>query len=442
MSPSLAARAALLSLLLAAACAAEPSGASPTGVDGGRSDVGAPDAGVPDAAAVLDAGAPDAGPGEVDPSCQRPGCLRSVSQLGRWSRAELQPFLQVGVTIDNGYSLYAIRFRTEGADSLATVAIPYEPGLVPPPGGWPIVANNHGTMGLEDPCAITGTDYGAGLAGLFGARGAIGVAVDYPGLGTPGLHPYLVLRSEGTAVLDGLRAARALAERLGVPTSGRMAAVGVSQGGHATLAAASLHAAYAPELDLRGFGVTAPGSAWAEHFSAAAAFDGPHWVFLAMVIHAWAVTDGATTPSPWAPALAPELAARLETACLIDLPGVPSLLRSFPQRAAEVLGPDALQALRSRRWGAYAALGAAFERNRIRPFSQTAPVLVYQGDADTTVLEPDTRALVEALRAGGVDVDYRVVPGGGHLDVAFGYVAFVERRTAESLAWIRARLSD
>jgi len=36
------------------------------------------------------------------------------------------------------------------------------------------------------------------------------VFTDYPGLGTPGPHPYLVGESEGRAVLDSIRATRQL----------------------------------------------------------------------------------------------------------------------------------------------------------------------------------------------------------------------------------------
>jgi hypothetical protein len=35
-------------------------------------------------------------------------------------------------------------------------------------------------------------------------------ATDYPGLGTPGVHAYLMGESEGRAVLDSVRAARNL----------------------------------------------------------------------------------------------------------------------------------------------------------------------------------------------------------------------------------------
>ena len=43
------------------------------------------------------------------------------------------------------------------------------------------------------------------------AHGYVVVATDYEGLGTPGVHAYLVGLSEARAVLDSVRAARNLA---------------------------------------------------------------------------------------------------------------------------------------------------------------------------------------------------------------------------------------
>src|SRR6476646_670978 len=58
-------------------------------------------------------------------------------------------------------------------------------------------------------------------------QGYIVVATDYPGLGTAGIHPYLIGESEARAVVDSVRAARDM------PNSGatnRFAVWGHSQG--------------------------------------------------------------------------------------------------------------------------------------------------------------------------------------------------------------------
>ena len=60
--------------------------------------------------------------------------------------------------------------------------------------------------------------------------GYIVVATDYPGLGVPGMHPYLIGVSEGRAVLDSVRAARAMPDA-GASTASRCGAT--AKGGHA-----------------------------------------------------------------------------------------------------------------------------------------------------------------------------------------------------------------
>lgn len=124
-------------------------------------------------------------------------------------------------------------------------------GVPAPPGGRPVVAVPHGTVGITNGCApsldvqwtgnVVYDDVSALLAG-----GAVVVATDYHGLGTPGVHPYLDGIDAGRAVLDSIRAARDFGG------TGPAAVSGMSQGGHATLYAGSQHAAgYAPDVDLR-----------------------------------------------------------------------------------------------------------------------------------------------------------------------------------------------
>ena len=80
-----------------------------------------------------------------------------------------------------------------------------------PQGGRPVVAWAHPTTGVVPRCAPSLArkrfQLIAGLR-LMLARGYVVAATDYPGLGTPETHPYLVGDSEGRAVLDSVRAAR------------------------------------------------------------------------------------------------------------------------------------------------------------------------------------------------------------------------------------------
>ncbi|MBF6287356.1 alpha/beta fold hydrolase [Nocardia cyriacigeorgica] len=134
------------------------------------------------------------------------------------------------------------------------------PEGTPPPGGWPIIAYDHGTSGLGMGCGGMSTPETAPFPRLQGrqdqllrrlvAQGFAVVAPDYLGLGTfdTGPHPYLELRTEATATIDMIRAVRATHPEL----SSTWAAFGISQGGQAALGTGHLQSTYAPELDFRG----------------------------------------------------------------------------------------------------------------------------------------------------------------------------------------------
>lgn len=113
-----------------------------------------------------------------------------------------------------------------------------------PAGGWPVISWAHGTVGLADQCApsrrLGDTDYYGSESGeLIGSwlrAGYAVVATDYEGLGTPGIHPYLIGNSEGRGVLDIVQAGR----QLNGSISKRVVLAGHSQGGQAILFAANL----------------------------------------------------------------------------------------------------------------------------------------------------------------------------------------------------------
>src|SRR4029079_13844509 len=83
------------------------------------------------------------------------------------------------------------------------------------------------------------------------------VATDYEGLGTPGVHPYLVGLSEARGVLDIVRSAQQLPTS-GVSADSPVMIFGHSQGGGAALFAAEQAATWAPELHVVGTAAGAP----------------------------------------------------------------------------------------------------------------------------------------------------------------------------------------
>ena len=166
---------------------------------------------------------------------------------------------------------FRILYRSTGlnGEPIAVSGAIFIPPGAAPQGGRNVIAWAHPTSGVVEACApslmpdVAGMIWG--LADML-AQGYVVVATDYPGLGVPGqIHPYLIGVSEGRAVLDSVRAARAL-PRTGA--SNRFAVWGHSQGGHASLYTGELAASYAPELKLVGVAAAAPATYLAELFDA------------------------------------------------------------------------------------------------------------------------------------------------------------------------------
>ena len=161
-----------------------------------------------------------------------------------------------------------------------------------------------------------------------------------------------------------------------------------------------------------------------------------------MALYAWADYYNYTGPSLWAPSLATQIDRIMTNDCAFDFGGArTTLVSELGTHAAEIFDPTFLAAYRDGNFGTeFAAIGQAFANNRIGAYVQTAPLAIWQGDADTTVDVVATTQVVDALREGGVEVDYRIVPGGRHEDVAFGFVATSQLRTEESMDWIFSQL--
>jgi acetyl esterase/lipase len=159
-----------------------------------------------------------------------------------------------------GATAYKVLYRSTKPDGMpiAVSGIVIVPAGQPPAGGWPIVAWAHPTTGVVPHCApslaLFVFQQMAGSRHLL-ANGYAIAATDYPGLGTPGPHPYLVGDSEARAVIDSVRAARSLA---GLENSTRYAVWGHSQGGQAALFTGMISRSYAPELQLVGVAAAAP----------------------------------------------------------------------------------------------------------------------------------------------------------------------------------------
>jgi predicted esterase/Ca2+-binding EF-hand superfamily protein len=153
----------------------------------------------------------------------------------------------------------AVVYRGVGYDGAgrAVSGTVFLPTGAPPLGGWRVVSYAHGTSGLADHCAPSAV----GLSRLerahvarWLAAGYVVAATDYEGLATPGPHPYFNGEAVADDVIDIVRAARALDDRVGRT----WLVAGFSQGGHAALFVGLMASRYAPELDFLGTVALAP----------------------------------------------------------------------------------------------------------------------------------------------------------------------------------------
>lgn len=122
------------------------------------------------------------------------------------------------------------------------------------PGKRPLLGIAPGTQGMADRCAVSrqlaaGTEYESyGIGNALLRDWAVAIT-DYPGLGTPGDHTYVVGPANGHATLDVMRAARNLPDA-GIDKDGPLAIFGYSEGGGGAGWALQLQPSYAPDLPL------------------------------------------------------------------------------------------------------------------------------------------------------------------------------------------------
>jgi len=164
----------------------------------------------------------------------------------------LDPSQSLSGAVANIRILYSSTDGVGGRERIAVSGALYFPKGQMPKRGWPMVAWAHGTTGIADVCAPSWrgrTDRDQAYLNAWLSQGFAVVATDYQGLGTPGVHPYLLWRPEGTSVLDAVRAAL---QRHSGQLQNRLIIVGQSQGSGAALGATYLAPLYAPELHLLG----------------------------------------------------------------------------------------------------------------------------------------------------------------------------------------------
>jgi acetyl esterase/lipase len=275
-----------------------------------------------------------------------------------------------------------------------------------PAGGRNIIAWAHPTSGVVPPCAPSLMPDNGGmmwnLGNMVGA-GYIVVATDYPGLGTDGIHPYLIGESEARAVLDSVRAARDMPN---TGASNRFVVWGHSQGGHAALYTGEIAARYAPELKLYGVAAAAPATYLVTLFDDDAKTSQD---LVAMSVLSWTRLKGVPVTNVVEPQ---DMSAFERTAkdCIESVAEFEKIEKDeSPLTRGQYLKVDPATA---EPWK-----GIMVDNSPGRSRAG-APVFIAQGTADTTVDPAVTKRFAESLCAQGTPVSFVELPGVSHVFAA------------------------
>lgn len=298
------------------------------------------------------------------------------------------------------------RTTTAAGEPVVATGVLVVPLLPAPPEGRTVVSWGHPTTGAARDCAPSyAFDPFSLIEGLRALldRGYAVVATDYVGMGTDGPDSYLVGITGGNAVLDAVRAARAVPE---ARASDRVILWGHSQGGQAVLFAAEQAPQYAPELQIQAVAAAAPAANLADLMSA-------HLDDISGVtIGSYAFTAFSET-YPDAP---------LESIL------TPAALKTVPQMNELCLlsNIDELHAIGQPLVGDFtiadptttAPWSDLLAENSAGATAFDAPLFLAQGLKDELVVPKDTAAFAEHEAGLGIRVTYQEIPFATHGTVA------------------------
>jgi len=325
----------------------------------------------------------------------------------------------------DGARSWRILYRSTGmkGEPVAVSAMLVVPDGPPPKGGRDVVAWAHPTTGVVQDCAPSlQRNWRKTIAGLdeMLKAGMVVVATDYPGLGTPGVHPYLVGASQARAVVDSVRAARNVKE---AGAGDRYVVWGHSQGGHAALFTGQLSAALAPELKLLGVAAAAPATDLAKLLELD--LDSKLGKVLASeAIWSWSrIYDTPMSKVLFQDAV--PVVNRVAADCIRDgMEGLTAFSDSLPLR-------DGFLTVKL---SAVEPWGAIMKENSPGAAPMGAPVFISQGTVDEVVRPQITATYAGNLCAQGTAVRYLSVPDEGHMRVAFN-------SASQAVAWMADRFA-
>lgn len=320
-----------------------------------------------------------------------------------------------------------------GGQTTATAVVMIPKGTMPT-AGWPVIVWAHGTTGVADQCAPSNLTDSNGQFNLGGtlplvkqllSQGYAVIAPDYEGLGSTGIHPFLNAKSESQSIISALKAAE---QQYRNQLSENWVVVGHSQGGHAAIAAAERAdeaglnfkgvVAYAPASNLDailggGYQQVANALPTAAGVPTAKAILPGLQAFSALVSAGireshpdFNYTDAFTSNR------SATIAAKAESECITPLGGAFSsditAYYDVPANAS-TLYPGL-----STTFYNVPAIAEFLNNSKLATKQVSQPILIIQGEADTTVPAAATRLLESQLKEKGNTVNVAYLPGKDH----------------------------
>jgi len=332
--------------------------------------------------------------------------------------------LGVDVPGGTGYRMLYVSEKPDGTPAASSGMI-FIPDAPAPPGGRPVVAWAHGTVGMGDACAPSRAKNPLGdtdnWLDQMMALGWVVTATDYVGLGTPGPELYLVKEAEVRDVVNSVRAARNIEQ---ADAGERYVVWGHSQGGHSTLWSGHLAPELAPELDLLGVAAAAPAGELADIMGAQ--WDTTvGWGIGPEVLISWPLADDRLSADEVATATGLRTYEQLAEDCTYDKQ---LLLEVLALRSA---GQDFFKVdpMTEPDWAAFVA------EQTPPPLPADMPVFLAQGTADEIVLAWPNAKLQETWCAAGSTISSVWMGGVGHLAAA-------TTSGPSAVVWIADRFAD
>lgn len=324
-----------------------------------------------------------------------------------------------------GMQAWQVRYWTTNQDGLTqqVTGMVVAPREAIPARPRRVIAWAHGTSGVVEKCALsTNPDFFTATPGLEQAirEGYVVVAPDYPGLGSPMPHPYLVGGDTARSVLDAVRAARAIP---GAAAGGQFAVWGESQGGHAALWTAIAARSYAPDLTLVGTAAAAPPTDLAENMRKASE-PNVRALLMGFTLYSWSQRFGYSMDGVVSK-MNQDVTRKLAQNNCITLDASP--------RLGAILGILSLRgALKKKDLGRIEPWATTMRANSVDPARVPGPLLIAQSVNDPLVAPAVTRKFAKAMCKWRTALRWIDIPGGDHAHSA-------RDSAVDTLAWIGAR---